>query len=240
MAIPELVFPQKLVIEKQTDDYGKFIAEPFERGYGHTIGNSLRRVLLSSLEGAAITAVRIKNVNHEYDVIEDVKEDVMHIVLNLKRVRLKMYSEGPEILHMQAKGEKIVRASDFQPNSNVEMVNPDIVIATLEPNGILEMEVEVNRGRGYVVAEENKRVDHPVNTIPIDALFSPIVKVKYEVENARVGQKTDYDRLIVELQTDKTVVPADALAYAAKIVKNSLDILITTEKKKKRQYLLLK
>ena len=234
MAIPELVFPQKLVVERQTDTYGKFIAEPFERGYGHTLGNSLRRVLLSGLEGSAITSVKIKNVGHEYDIIEDVKEDVLQITLNLKKVRLKMYSEGPETLRLQEKGEKIVRAGDFQPNSNVEIVNPDTVIATLEPNGVLEMEMEVKHGRGYVSAEENKRADHPVNTIPLDALFSPVVKVNYEVENARVGQKTDYDRLIIELQTDGTVVPSDVLAYAAKIVKNSLDILITTEKKEEK------
>jgi|YNPNPStandDraft_1061719.scaffolds.fasta_scaffold87003_1 DNA-directed RNA polymerase subunit alpha len=234
MAVSEIVFPTKLDIETQTDNYGKFIAEPFESGYGYTIGNSLRRILLSSLEGAAITACRIKGVLHEYEVIRNVKEDVLTILLNLKKIRLKMYSKGTEILKLSVKGSKVVTAGDIQPNSNVDIVNPDQVIATISPGGSLEMELEVERGRGYVVAENNKKHNYPANTIFLDTLFSPVTKVTYEVENTRIGQKTDYDRLILEIWTDGTILPRDALAYSAKILKDSCDIFLFGEKKEEK------
>jgi DNA-directed RNA polymerase subunit alpha len=239
MSDNELVFPQKLISKEQTDLYGKFICEPFEPGYGHTIGNSLRRVLLSSMEGAAITACKIKGigkqwVRHEYDSINHVKEDVMQIILNLKKIRLKMYTKGPETLILEIKGEKIVHAKDFKGNPNVEILNPDQDVAALASGGALEIECEVNRGRGYYVAEENKKPYHSTDMIPVDSLFSPIVKAHYEVENARVGQRTDYDRLIMEIWTDGSIVPADALAYSAKILQDGLNIFLGSKPKEEK------
>lgn len=228
-----LVLPQKLQIDANTltNKYGRFVAEPFERGYGHTIGHSLRRILLSSLEGAAVTAVRIKGAQHEFSSVKGVREDVINIILNLKQLRLKLFSAGPEILRLKVKKEGEVRAKDFEANNNVEILTPDLVIATMDTSGDLDMEVEVSSGRGYVPVERLKREGQPVNTIPVDALFSPITKVYYEVENARVGQMTDYEKLIIEIWTDGSVLPGDALAYAAKILKDSLSTFITFEEK---------
>jgi DNA-directed RNA polymerase subunit alpha len=234
MANSELVFPQKLGTEKQSSSYGKFIAEPFEPGYGHTVGSSLRRILLSSLEGAAITSCRIKGAAHEFDVLKNVKEDVINIILNIKKVRLKMFTKGHEILRLTAKGERTVCAGDIEPNSNIEILNPEQVIATLAHGANLEIELDVNHGRGYVVAEDNKRQDLPVGTIYIDSLFSPVTKVHYEVENTRVGQRTDYDKLIVEISTDDSILPSDALSYAAKILRDSLDVFLVGEKVEKK------
>ena len=236
----ELVFSQQLSTEKQVDTYGKFIAEPFEPGYGHTIGNSLRRILLSSLEGAAITNCKIRGTNnfivrHEYDTIKNIKEDVMQILLNLKKIRLKMYTSGPETLILTVKGEKNVTAKDIKGNSNVEIINLDQEIATIEPGGLLEIEMEVNRGRGYAFAEQNKKSSHSVDIIPMDALFSPVIKVNYEVENARVGHRTDYDRLIMEIWTDGSILPADVLAYSAKILRDSLNIFLKSEKREEEK-----
>lgn len=212
-----------------TPTYGRFIAEPFERGYGHTIGNSLRRILLSSLEGSAITAVRIKGALHEFSVIKGIKEDVANIILNLKKVRLKMYTPGPETLYLKVKREGPVTAKDIEGNANVEILNPDQVIANLDFGAELELEMEVSRGKGYVLAEESKAAKHSANTIIMDALFSPIVKVNYEVENTRVEQITDYDKLILEIWTDGSVSPADSLAYSAKILRNTLTIFTGPE-----------
>ncbi|MEW6040500.1 MAG: DNA-directed RNA polymerase subunit alpha [Elusimicrobiota bacterium] len=239
MSNSDMVVQQKLTPKEQTDFYGKFICEPFEPGYGHTIGNSLRRILLSSLEGAAITACKLRGgnqpwVRHEYDTINHIKEDVMGIILNLKKIRLKMYSKGPEILTLEVKGEKIVRAKDIKENPNVEILNPDVVIATLSGGGSLEIECEVNRGRGYHIAEENKKPYHSAEIIPVDSLFSPIIKTHYEVENARVGQRTDYDRLIVEIWTDGSIVPADALAYSAKILQDTLNVFMGSRPKEQK------
>ncbi len=232
----EMVFPQQLVIEKQTNTYGKFIAEPFEPGFGHTLGNSLRRILLSSLEGAAITSCRIRTsetqwVRHEFETLKNVKEDIINILLNLKKIRLKMYTQGPEMLTLQAKGEKVVTARDIKENPNVEILNPDQEIATLSAGGSLEMEIEVNRGRGYVLAEDNRKPYHSVDTLVIDSLFSPVVKVNYEVENSRVGQRTDYDKLIMEIWTDGSIMPLDAFVYSAKILKDTLGVFLPPEKK---------
>lgn len=228
-----LVLPQKLETDTDSlsDSYGKFVAEPFERGYGHTVGHSLRRILLSSLEGASVTNVRIKGALHEFSSLKGVREDVIHIIMNLKQLRLKLFSAGPEVLHLKIKKEGEVKAKHIEENPNVQILTPDMVLAHLDSGGELDMEIEVSRGRGYVSADRLKREGQPLNTIPVDALFSPVRKVQYEVENARVGQMTDYDKLIMEIWTDGSVTPGDALAYAAKILKDSLSTFITFEEK---------
>lgn len=228
-----LVLPQKLETDTTatTANYGKFVAEPFERGYGHTVGHSLRRILLSSLEGAAVTAVRIKGAPHEFSSLKGVQEDVINILLNIKQLRFKLFSQGPEVLHLKLKKEGPVKAKDIESNSNVEVLTPTKVIANLDAGAELDMEIEVSRGRGYVSADRLKREGQPVGTIPVDALFSPVTKVHYEVENARVGQMTDYDKLILEIWTDGSVTPSDALAHAAKIMKDSISVFISFEEK---------
>lgn len=236
----ELVLPRRVEAEKDTlkDNYGKFIAEPFERGYGHTLGNSLRRLLLSSIEGAAVTAVKIKNVLHEFATIKGVKEDAMGILLNLKNLRFKLYSPGPEILFLKVnKRDGAVYGKDIQLNNNVEIVNPDLLIATVDSDAELEMEIEVSRGRGYLPLEKQRRENLPLGTILLDAIFSPVRKVNYEIENARVGQITDYDRLVLEIWTDGTIKPQDALAYAAKILKDSAGFFIPYEEEEKKHIL---
>ena len=228
MMFKDLVIPEALSIDKDksSDMYGRFIAEPFERGYGHTIGNSLRRILLSSLEGAAVTAVKIKGAMHEFSVLPGVVEDVINIILNLKLLRFKIYSSGPETLYLELSQEGEVKAKDIKTNSNVEVINLDQHILTLDNNGKIEMEIEVSKGRGYVSSDKNKNKEHPIGTIAVDAVFSPVVRVNYEVENTRIGQVTDYDKLIMEIWTDGSVLPQDALAYSAKILKDSLTIFI--------------
>ncbi|MBI2363229.1 MAG: DNA-directed RNA polymerase subunit alpha [Elusimicrobia bacterium] len=232
MIYKELILPQKLSVDEKTvtERYAKFVAEPYERGYGHTVGNALRRVLLSSLEGAAVTGVRIEGARHEYQALTGVKEDVMNILLNLKKLRVKLFSNGPEILYLAAKKEGAVTASIIQENSNVEIVNGDLVLATLEPGGKLDMEIEISRGRGYVPADEiQAQANWPAGWLPVDALFSPMTKVHYDVENARVGQVTDYDRLILEAWTDGSITPTDALIRSAKLLRESLNIFIPEE-----------
>jgi DNA-directed RNA polymerase subunit alpha len=231
MKMPDLEKQRKIVLDEKTAtaNYGRFVAEPIERGYGHTIGNALRRILLSSLEGSAITAVRVKGALHEFAVLKGVQEDVAGIILNLKKVRLKMFSQGPETLILKIKKEGVVTAKDIEPSANIELLNPDQPIATLDFGAELEIEMEVNRGRGYMLAEENKSGKHSANTIILDALFSPIVKVNYEVENTRVEQITNFDRLLLEIWTDGSVSPADALAYSAKIFRNTLTIFTGPE-----------
>jgi len=227
----DLVLPQQLTQIQQTNTYGKFVTEPFESGYGHTVGNALRRILLSSLDGAAITSCKIKGASHEFDIIKNLKEDVIHILLNLKKIRLKMFTQGPEKISVSFKGGKTVYAKDFQANTNIEILTPDQVIATIEPGGVFEAEMEVEQGRGYVSAEEHNKTGKPVDTIYIDSLFSPITKVNYEVENTRVGQKTDYDKLIIEIWSDGSILPSDALAYSAKIMRDSVNVFISEEEK---------
>lgn len=232
MIYKELILPQKLAVDEKTmsENYAKFVAEPYERGYGHTVGNSLRRVLLSSLEGAAVTGVRIDGARHEYQALNGVKEDVMNILLNLKKLRVKLFSNGPETIYLAAKKEGPVTAKMIQENSNVEVVNGDLVIANLESGGKLDMEIEVSRGRGYVPAEDiQAQANWPAGFLPVDALFSPVVKVHYDVENARVGQVTDYDRLILEIWTDGSVSPMDALIRSSKLMRESLNIFIPEE-----------
>jgi DNA-directed RNA polymerase subunit alpha len=227
----DLIKPQSLETDDKTPNptYRKFAAEPFERGFGITVGNALRRVLLSSLQGAAITAVKIDGVLHEFATLPGVREDVTDIVLNLKEVRLKL-NEGLEArANIKAKGEGTVYARDIQVGPNVEILNPDLEIASLSKEGSLNVELTIKAGRGYVPADRNKDEDAPVGTIPIDAVFSPIRKVNYTVTNARVGQRTDYDRLSMELWTDGSVRPDDAVAYAARILQDQLGIFINFE-----------
>ena len=226
MALNELVLPQKIQLEEKTasDYYGKFIAEPYESGYGHTVGNSLRRILLSGMEGAAVTAVRIAGAVHEFSAVPNVREDVINILLNFKHLRVKMEGKTREYLQLHASKPGVVTAADIEEVDGVEIVNKDLVLATLEAGGKLEIEIEVSRGKGYVPGEELAKVQRPAGFIPVDALFSPIVKVHYDVEPARVGQKTDYDRLILEITTDGTLTPARALHRAAVLLSGSLHI----------------
>ena len=224
----DLIRPRGLQVDQDslTDKYGKFVAEPLERGFGITLGNSLRRVLLSSLQGAAITSVKIEGVDHEFTTIPEVTEDVTDIVLNLKEVLLRLHTNEPKTLRIEVTGPKEIKAGDILGDDQVEILNPGHHICTLSEGGKLNLELSARRGRGYVSAEKNKVPGAPIGTIPIDALFSPLRKVNYQVTNARVGQVTDYDRLALEIWTDGSVSPADALAYAAKIVKEQLSIFV--------------
>lgn len=224
----DLISPKKLQVESEslTNTYGKFFAEPFERGFGTTLGNSLRRVLLSSLQGAAITSVKIKGVLHEFSSIPGVTEDVTNIILNLKGVSLKMHGNESRLVRIVHKGDGIIKARDIVSDANVEILNPDHHIATCSKDANLEMEMVVKLGKGYVPADRNRDEKAPVGTIPIDAIFSPIKKVNFTVTNARVGQMTDYDKLILELWTNGSIVPEDAVAFAAKILKEQLSIFI--------------
>jgi DNA-directed RNA polymerase subunit alpha len=217
--------------EEHYEVYGKFAIYPFERGFGHTIGNSLRRILLSSIEGAAITSCRVNNVQHEFSSLTGVKEDVIYILMNLKKIRFKLYSDGPEKITLSVKGsndKNVVVAGDFKLPPNVEIINKNEYIATVDERGILEIEAEVNKGRGYVLKENNQKPGYPVGTLFIDSIFSPVIKVNYEVEQVRVGERTDYDKLIIEVWTDGTITPKDSLIYSAKILKDNLDIFFKT------------
>jgi DNA-directed RNA polymerase subunit alpha len=233
----DLIRPKRLEVEKETltPFYGKFTAEPFERGFGITIGNSLRRILLSSLQGAAITSVKIDGVLHEFSTIPGAKEDITEIVLNLKEVRLKLHTEGPKTIRVKAEGPKVLKAGDILTGDAVEILNPDHYLATLSRDGKLSMEMVVKMGRGYVSAERNKEETQPIGTIPMDAIFSPIKKVNYTVTNARVGQITDYDKLILEVWTDGSLNPEEAVAHAAKILKDQLLIFITFEEEEEAE-----
>ena len=234
----ELIRPKSICLEPDsaTDFYGRFTCEPLERGFGITVGNSLRRVLLASLQGAAITAVRINGALHEFTTIADVVEDVTDIVLNLKEVVLKAESPKTYTLQLEKEGSGPVVAGDLRLVDGVTVLNPEHHIATLDKKGPLSMEVTVSVGRGYVPAERNKSPTAPIDTVPMDALFSPIRKVNYTVQNARVGQVTDYDKLILEVWTNGSVKPADAVAFAAKILKEQLSIWINFEETEETAY----
>lgn len=221
-----LVLPQKLETDSaSTETYGKFIAEPFEKGYGHTVGHSLRRILLSSLDGAAVTAVRIKGAPHEFSSLKGVQEDVITLIQNLKQLRFRLHTPGPETLTLKKKGGE-VKGKNIDATSSVDLLNPEHVIAHLDAGGELDIELEVSRGRGFVTADKLKREGQPVNTIPVDALFAPVSKVHYEVEYARVGQVTDYDKLILEVWTDGSISPADAVARASEILRSSVHVFL--------------
>ncbi len=227
----DLIKPKKLDYdpETKTDRYGKFFAEPFERGFGITLGNALRRVLLSSIQGAAITDVRIDGVLHEFSALDGVVEDVTEVILNLKEVKVKLDGEGPKKITIDVAGEKSVKAGDIQTDGTVTVLNPGQPIATVNKGARLRMEMTVQSGKGFVPAERNKDPRASIGTIPIDAIFSPITKVVYNVTNARVGQVTDYDKLTMEVWTNGGVRPDDALAFAAKILKDQLQIFINFE-----------
>ena len=215
----EIEKPKIEIVEISEDNrYGKFVCEPLERGYGTTLGNSLRRILLSSLPGAAITSIRIDGVLHEFSKIPGVRDDVTNIVLNLKSLCFKMYSEEPRVLRLDIKGEKEVSAADIITDPDVEILNPDLHIATLNEDGELHMEMTVERGKGYVAAEKNKKPDHVIGVIPIDSIFSPVQRVNYTVQDTRVGNVTDYDKLILEVWTDGSIRPEESVSRAAAIL----------------------
>jgi len=220
--------PTRVVADRHTmtNIYGKFIAEPFERGFGTTIGNSLRRVLLSSIEGAGITTVRIKGVQHQYSTIEGVVEDVTDIILNLKQVRLRLHSEGAKSLKIERKTRGEVTAADIQADPDVEIANPELHIATLSEDVEFVVEMEARRGRGYATAEENTKPEQEIGVIPVDTLFSPVRRVAYRAEDTRVGQRTNYDKLTLEVWTDGTITPEMALVEAARILRKHLDPFI--------------
>ncbi len=224
--------PKRLVREDATatPTYAKFIAEPFEAGYGHTIGNSLRRVLLSSLEGAAISSVKIDGAPHEFTSIPGVVEDVTDIILNLKKVLLKSHSREPHTVFLHANKEGAVTAADIKSDQVVEVLNPDQHICTLDKKQKFEAELEVKVGRGFCPAEENKKPDQPIGIIAIDSLFSPVRRVRYSVETTRVGQRTDYDKLIMEVWTDGRITPEDAMVQASNILRHHLDVFCDYDK----------
>lgn len=224
----DLIRPKKLQVETEslTNTYGKFYAEPFERGFGTTLGTGLRRVLISSLQGAAIVSVKAKGVLHEFSAVPGVTEDMTDIILNLKGVRLKVHGNESRMIRIVQKGEGVVKAKDIVTDNNVEILNPEHHIATCSKDANLEMDLMVKVGKGYVPADRNRDEKAPVGTIPIDAIFSPIHKVNFTVTNARVGQITDYDKLTIEVWTDGSVKPQDAVAYASKILKDQLSIFI--------------
>jgi len=226
----------KIDTETSTDSYGKFVCEPLERGFGITLGNSLRRILLSSLQGAAIVSVKFDGVPHEFTTIPGIQEDVTDIILNLKGVNLNVIDEEEEIIvFLDNKGEKVVTAGDIICDGKVEVMNPDQHIATLNKDAVLHAEMTVKTGRGYVPAEKNATEDQSIGLIFIDALFSPIRRVTYVVGNARVGQRTDYDKLTLEIWTDGTAIPQDALAFAAKILKEQVTPFINFEEEEEEE-----
>ena len=224
--------PKRLTKEESTatDVYAKFLAEPFETGYGHTVGNSLRRVLLSSLEGAAITSIKIDGAMHEFATVEGVVEDVTDIVLNLKKVIFKAHSREPQTLLLSVSREGAVTAADIQVNQNMELVNPGQHICTIDKKKKFEMELEVRVGRGSCPGDENKKSGQAIGVIAIDSLFSPVTRVRYGVESARVGQRTDYDRLVLEVWTDGRISPDDALTQASAILSHHLDVFVGYDK----------
>ena len=215
----EIEKPRIECIETPTDDsYGKYVIEPLERGYGTTLGNSLRRVLLSSLPGTAVTSIRISGIQHEFTTIPGVKEDVTAIVLNIKRIIARLHSDEPKTVYIEASGECEVTAGDIKADGEVEILNPELHIATLGPDASLSMELTLDHGRGYVPADKNKNPQQIIGTIPVDSIYTPVLKVNYAVENTRVGNQTDFDKLTLEVWTDRTITPRDAVSLGAKIL----------------------
>ena len=220
--------PKRLEVDKAslTKTYGKFVAEPFERGYGTTIGNSLRRVLISSIDGAAVTSIKIDGMLHEFSSLDGVLEDGAQIVLNIKKLAFRYHGKGSKQVFINVKNQGPITARDIQADETIEIVNPDMHICTLTKNVPFRLEMEVSRGRGYVSAEKNKKEGAPIGLVPVDSLFSPVVKVNYTVEETRVGQITDYDRLILEITTNGAMGPEEALLYASNILQRHLDIFV--------------
>jgi DNA-directed RNA polymerase subunit alpha len=224
--------PKRVEIDEstQTEQYGHFVAEPLERGFGITLGNALRRVLLSSLQGSAITSVKIDGVQHEFSTVGGVLEDVVDIILNLKGIRFRLLADDSKVVTLSKKGAGEVTAGDIKTDADLEILNPDVKIATLDSDGSIKMELTVDSGRGYIPAEQHRKQNkYPIGTIPIDSLFSPVTKVNFQVENTRVGQRTDYDRLILDIFTDSSISPNEALAFAAKILKDHFLLFIDFE-----------
>jgi len=231
--VRELIKPQSINIEKETfsNTYGKFFIEPLERGYGVTIGNSLRRVLLFSIPGVAVTSMRVEGVYHEFSTIPGVKEDALEIIKNLKQIRAKLFTDKEKKLFLDRRGPLEVKASHFSLDGEIEIINPDLHLATLDNEEThLEMEVTFSKGRGYVEAAENKKSDQPVGIIPVDSVFTPIKKVNYEVKPARIGRKTSYDSLMLEVFTDGTIKPDEAVRKAAQILDEYLQFFIVKGK----------
>ncbi|MEW5875538.1 MAG: DNA-directed RNA polymerase subunit alpha [Candidatus Zixiibacteriota bacterium] len=226
-----MTMPREYVVDEptRTATYGRFFIEPLERGFGHTLGNAIRRTLISSIQGAAVVAVRIEGVLHEFSTIPGVYEDVTDIILNIKRIRPELLIDEPTTLVLDVEEIGKYNAGHIEENPKVKIHNPDLHLLELTKAARVRIELDVAAGRGYVIAEQNKRPEQPAGTIPVDALFSPVTKVNYEVENTRVGQRTDYDRLILDIWTDGTLRPEDALSYAAKIVKDHMQLFITID-----------
>lgn len=224
-------FPSRIRFDEETltDTYGKLIAEPLERGFGTTIGNALRRVLLSSIEGAAITALKIEGALHELSTIEGIKEDIIDIILNMKKIRFKMYTDGKKVAKITVKGPRDVTGHDIQSDGTFEVLNPEQEIATLDKDARLDVEMHIQKGKGYVPSELNKEEGLPVGIIAVDSVFSPIKKVNFTVEKARVGRATDYDRLVMEIWTDGSITPVKALSQAASIIIEHFDLFILEE-----------
>lgn len=232
MSLLNLQMPERIELDESnyTNTYGKFIVQPLERGFGVTIGNALRRALLSSLPGAAITMVKISGVVHEFTTIPGVLEDVSEFVLNLKKVRIKLIAKKPEKVIIDLKGSREVTAGDIgEATADFEVLNPELHIATLNETADFQMELKIGRGRGYVPAEENRIPDQPIGLVAIDSIFSPVVNVSYRVEETRVGQRTDYEKLIMEVMTDGSLTPDDALTYAGKILRDHIELFINYE-----------
>ncbi|MDD6880876.1 MAG: DNA-directed RNA polymerase subunit alpha [Firmicutes bacterium] len=224
-----MVVIEKPTINKFIDQdgcYGKFVVEPLERGYGTTLGNALRRILLSSLPGAAVTSIKIDGILHEFSTIPGVKEDVTEIILNLKKLAVRLEGENTKRAIINAVGPKEVTAADIIGDADIEIFNPDLHIATLEENATLVMEINLARGRGYVPAEQNKTESTPISVIPVDSIYTPVKKVNYTVENTRVGQVTDYDRLVLEIWTDGSITPEEGVSIGAKIMQEHLNLFI--------------
>lgn len=237
MSTVNFQMPEAIELDETTrsDTYGKFIVQPLERGYGNTIGNAMRRVLLASLQGAAISSIKIDGVLHEFSTVPGVVEDVAEIVLNLKGIRFKLLNQRPEKVVVNLKGPYDFSAVDIQKNNtDFEVLNPDHHIATLGNDATLSMEFLIKKGRGYVLAEENRIPDQPIGTVPMDTVFSPIKNVMYTVENTRVGQRTDYEKLILEIWTDGSITPEDALTYAGRILRDHIQLFINFDVKPER------
>ncbi|WP_342526826.1 DNA-directed RNA polymerase subunit alpha [Chryseomicrobium sp. FSL W7-1435] len=223
----EIEKPKIETIEINEDaKFGKFVVEPLERGYGNTLGNSLRRILLSSLPGAAVTSIQIDGVLHEFSTIEGVVEDVASIIMNVKKLALKIYSDEEKVIEIDVKGEGAVTAADITHDSDVEILNPELYIATISKNGHLRMRLYANRGRGYTPADQNKREDLPIGVIPIDSIYTPVSRVNFQVENTRVGQSTNFDKLSLDVWTDGSTGPKEAISLGAKILTEHLNIFV--------------
>ncbi len=228
IALRSFEIPKKLQCDEEslTETYGKFVAEPFERGYGVTVGNSVRRVLISSLEGAAVTSIKIDGVSHEFSTIPGIVEDVTEIVLNVKKLVLRSHTRAVKTLKIEVNSKKEITGKDIETDETVEVINPDLHIATLTKNVPFKMELEVQKGRGFVPAERNKKEGQPIGVISVDSIFTPVKKVNFHVEDTRVGQMTDYDKLIMEVWTNGSVSPKDAVLYASNILQRHLDVFV--------------